>query len=78
MIKLAAHRLTAIGALLFLFGLASKTMELAIPEWIACLSISAGLIAIIFVGGSRSLASVRRHGGAGTDRNGFRDVSYER
>jgi hypothetical protein len=59
MIKLAGHRLTAIGALLFLFGMASKTVELAIPEWIACVSISAGLIAIIFVSGSRSLASAR-------------------
>jgi hypothetical protein len=61
MIKLAAHRLTTIGILLSLFGLASKTMELAVPEWIACVSISAGLIVIIFVCGSHSSGSTRRH-----------------
>jgi hypothetical protein len=60
MIKLAAHRLTALGALLFLFGLALKTMEFAIPDWIACVSISAGLIVLIVVSGSRSLGSASR------------------
>jgi hypothetical protein len=74
MIKLAAHRLTAIGALLLLFGMTSKTMELAVPEWIACVSISAGLIAVIFVGGSLSRASVHRDGHPSAANDGFREV----
>lgn len=60
MMKLNAHRLAAIGLLLLLFGLASKTMEFPVPEWIACVSISAGFIAIIFVGGRRNPASGQR------------------
>jgi hypothetical protein len=74
MIKLAAHRLTAIGALLFLFGLISKAIGPPTPEWIACVSISAGLITIIFVAGSHSLASVRRDGHPSADNDGFRKV----
>lgn len=74
MIKLASRRPTTIGAMLLVFGLTSKTMELPIPEWMTCVSISAGLIAVIFAGGSHSSASARRYGGPSLDNGGLRKV----
>jgi len=70
-------KFTAIGTLLFLLGLASKTMELPVPDWIACVSLSAGLIAIIFVSGRHSLASTSGRHVASAEKNGLRKVSYE-
>lgn len=48
MTRFAAHLPGAIGTLLLLLGLAPKLMKLPIPEWIACMNLTAGLIAIIF------------------------------
>jgi hypothetical protein len=54
MTRFAAHLPGAIGALLVLLGLAPKVMKLPIPEWIGCMNLTAGLIAIIFALGRRS------------------------
>jgi hypothetical protein len=70
-------KLTTIGALLFLLGLTLKTLELPVPDWIACVSLSAGLIAIIFVGGRHSLASTGGGHGTSVERNGLQKLSYE-
>jgi hypothetical protein len=54
MTRFAAHLPGAIGLLLLLSGLAPKVMKLPIPEWFACMNVTAGLIAIIFALGRRS------------------------
>jgi hypothetical protein len=53
MMSIAGYRMTAIGAAFVLVGLVSKTLELPVPDWLACVSLAIGLIAIIFASGRR-------------------------
>lgn len=54
MTRLAAHLPGAVGVALVLLGLAPKVMKLPIPEWLACMNLTIGLVALIFLIGRRS------------------------
>ncbi len=60
MMRAATRSLAGAGAILAIAGFAAKAFDLPVPDWLACMSLTVGLVVVIFAGGRRSAAALSR------------------